>query len=414
MTPGFDAELYLRLAGERELLDPARTGWRGPWNSPLAERAAALVAVGAIPLERARSVVEEYLAASTLRQHQQNSVPLGMLGRIAQRTPTRRQLTPPRVVPVETVVPCPPWGEVTVHYVALAEDATSVSITGPDVTMAAQGGQPPAVALSDDTGLTASGEFSGSFDIDGIRGEWTTRTPLSRSTRWIGVGSDRIELCDDVDAPEVAVEPLAETSVAERHLWSQLTSGRHGPHGAGGEPQIDAAVDALVAAGAIDADDPVIAQVAMVLEAFSGGQSPAILPEPWRSLVAGAGRQATRSLTVPVGTLVELSDVTIVIVAVSVLHGDATLTVETSPDVNVRPMVTAASTPPLSWWAEDNLGNAYLGATSNWSGSIDTGSGTVALWPALDDRASLLRLMPTGSHDRAVFAIPIPAASDVA
>jgi hypothetical protein len=54
---GFDAKRYLRMLGEKELADHAP---HSPWAGPVDHAAAALVAVGAIDVDDARSVLGEY------------------------------------------------------------------------------------------------------------------------------------------------------------------------------------------------------------------------------------------------------------------------------------------------------------------------------------------------------------------
>ena len=61
---GFDAELYLRLFGERMLLSEESSR---PFDSPMVERARALVAVGAIDVDIAQKVVDDYARAAQLR-----------------------------------------------------------------------------------------------------------------------------------------------------------------------------------------------------------------------------------------------------------------------------------------------------------------------------------------------------------
>jgi hypothetical protein len=61
----FDAELYLRLAGERMLVTRGDSGHR--WESPIAGAARALVAIGALGADEARSVVDDYDLAMSLR-----------------------------------------------------------------------------------------------------------------------------------------------------------------------------------------------------------------------------------------------------------------------------------------------------------------------------------------------------------
>ena len=61
-----DAELYLRLLGERMLLEP-RDHRRGPWDSEIVEAARALTAVGVIDAEPAQAIVDDYGLAIALR-----------------------------------------------------------------------------------------------------------------------------------------------------------------------------------------------------------------------------------------------------------------------------------------------------------------------------------------------------------
>jgi hypothetical protein len=62
----FDAELYLRLAGERALLDGADPDG-GVAGSPLLEAARALVAVGSVETGVAQDIVDDYGMAAALR-----------------------------------------------------------------------------------------------------------------------------------------------------------------------------------------------------------------------------------------------------------------------------------------------------------------------------------------------------------
>jgi hypothetical protein len=62
----------------------------------------------------------------------------------------------------------------------------------------------------------------------------------------------------------------------------------------------------------------------------------------------------------------------------------------------------------IEWWAEDDLENSYLGAIGKWGGGADIAEGTVIYWPALDPQATRLRIMPTGSHERAVITVDLP------
>ena len=95
-----DAELYLRLAGERVLLGPGPEGGAPP-ESRLSTAAHALVAVGAIPAGTAQAIVDDYYLALSYRagehHHQRRS-----------RRPAAATLGPLRAVPCQRVIE-QPW-----------------------------------------------------------------------------------------------------------------------------------------------------------------------------------------------------------------------------------------------------------------------------------------------------------------
>ena len=67
----FDAELHLRLAGERMLI--ARRGEdMGAWESPLEAAAHALVAVAALPAATAQAIVDDYYLALSCRSGEEH------------------------------------------------------------------------------------------------------------------------------------------------------------------------------------------------------------------------------------------------------------------------------------------------------------------------------------------------------
>ncbi len=408
----FDPELHLRLMGEQALLAPRQTEGGDPRNNPLVEIAAALVAVGALDEQRAQCIIDDYGLAFGLRGRGQvfGFRPPGLASR-----GSRQPLKAPRVVVCEQSFD-QPWGKLQVHYAALGDRATTLCITvqtpGGLPTLLRPGG-PALPSLSDDRGHSEVAHVSGGSGTDGeFRGRLSTMHPLAQDTKWLDVGSDRVDLVGDSKPPRVEIETLPERSPAERFLWGRLSAGRHGPHRFGGRPvAIDATIETLVAAGAIAPDSDVIYEVRDVLAAFSGQQPQGVIPEPWASLLAGIARQGQHSGIVGLGAVTPPFDDTVVSVeALTLANGSFELHLAISPDSAARmePMSSPIRGTGIEWWAEDDQGNSYLGAIGSWGGGGDIGEGTITYWPALDPRASLLRIMPTGSKERAVITVELP------
>ncbi len=122
---GFDAELYLRLTGERFLLGPGTDDGR-PWNSVMHSAAHALVAVGAITAETAQAVVNDYRQAWSYRSragrhHHQ------VLG-TARPLTSRPTLGPVRAVPCGRLIERP-WGQLFLGYIALTDEVTTLHVS---------------------------------------------------------------------------------------------------------------------------------------------------------------------------------------------------------------------------------------------------------------------------------------------
>jgi hypothetical protein len=165
----------------------------------------------------------------------------------------------------------------------------------------------------------------------------------------------------------------------------------------------------LVAAGALAGDDPVIGEVRAVMGALTGQPSPN-LPQPWASLVSGRSRQGGPSGIVALGAVTPPVDDTNICVEALSSSGDSfEVQVTVSPDNHARgPFRASITTPRITWWAEDDRRNSYLGSIGNWAGGGDVGQGSVVYWPALDPKSKELRIMPTGSTHRAVITVPLP------
>jgi hypothetical protein len=409
----FDPELHLRLMGEQALLSPRQTQGGDPRNNPLVEIAAALVAIGALNQERAQCIIDDYGLAFGLRgRGQMFGFRLPGHGSRGSRQP----LKAPRVVVCEMSFD-QPWGKLQVHYAALGDRATTLCITafspGGLKKLMHQRGSSQLPSLTDDRGQTEVAHISGGGGTDGeFRGRLSTMHPLAQDTKWLDVGSDRVDLVGESKPPRVEIETIPDRRPAERFLWGRLSAGRHGPHHLGSRPvAIDATIETLVAAGAIAPDSDVIYEVRDVLAAFSGQQPQGVIPEPWASLLAGIARQGEHSGILGLGVVTPPFDDTIVsLEALTIKNGNFEVHLAISPDsaAQMEPMSSPVRGTGIEWWAEDDLGNSYLGAIGNWGGGGDIGEGTITYWPALDPQARVLRIMPTGSKDRAVVSVELP------
>ena len=270
----------------------------------------------------------------------------------------------------------------------------------------------PAALLTDDRGNSEVAHVSGGSGAeDGFRGRLTTMQPLARDTKWLDVGSSRVDLVGESKPPRVEIETMPDRNPAERYLWGRLSAGRHGPHLGNRLVAIDVTIETLISAGAIAPDNHVIDEVRDVFAAFTGRQPQGVIPKPWASLLAGVARQGGPSGIIGLGAVTPPFDDTVVsLEALTMTDGNFELHLAVSPNSagSMGPMSSSVIGPGVEWWAEDDLENSYLGAIGNWGGGADVAEGTISYWPALDPRATRLRIMPTGFHERAVITVDLP------
>ena len=415
MSEDVDGELYLRLFLERALLEPGQFRGRPPWDQPGSDVAATLVAVEALDADRAQQIVDDYAVAQGVRG---NGRPMHRMGAFRHPPGKRLALTAPRVDATGWVL-TPDWGTVEIHYVALGDRNASLAVTvlesAPGALAQAQGlqGMPMTQAtVTDDRGTTETAHFSGGGGSSGFNGVLVTQGPLSRSTRWIELGPERIELGDPRPAATAVVETLPPMAPAARHLWRRVGDFHHGRTRGPGAP-VETTIDTLVAVGELTREDPLVDEILEVAAALSGRpNAPATTHQPWASIMSGAfsgdgpeGAVAIGVVTDPVdGTVVSLdglvSTAGLFSVRVSVTPGE-----ELSP-FSLSVGVRGAS---LEWFAEDDLGNHYVGRVNQWGGSPDLSEGAIEFWPALRSEATSLRLTATASTERAVITVPLPA-----
>jgi hypothetical protein len=143
----------------------------------------------------------------------------------------------------------------------------------------------------------------------------------------------------------------------------------HDPHLA-----LDATIAALVAAGALPADAPVINDARAVLAVLRpDGTDPVAPPErlaePWRSLLARWGQTGGPACTIAVGAITPSFDgVTAAVIALESDDEHFGITVELVPGVRTGlPYADLPDQQHLTWWAADDLGNYYLGEQGIWN-----------------------------------------------
>jgi hypothetical protein len=407
----FDPELYLRLYAEQAILERSPHE-RSSWESPLDEAADALSAIGALDDETLDAIVDDYQLALSLRGRE-SGPPRASRRRSSGpgATVVTTPLIPDRIVTCDQELE-QSWGRLHLHYVALGEQSTSLAITAKPMTDSSLGrhGLPVAlqqVALTDDRGTTTSAHFSGGGGSGGWRGHLTTNPPLSRTTRWITLGSTRIELCEqeDREPPPVSIESVP-GRLAERYLSLRLATAGHLPMIMAPDG-VEVSIQTLIAAGALDDHDPIISVAKAVAHSspVHGLSAQSTLPEPWASLTGGLRSGGGPKGVIPIGVVTPPIDgVTIRFdVLVSTDH-DFSVQAATSPRPNSG-FMGSGNEARIAWWAEDDQGNHYLGGIGSWSGGLDFGQGMIAFGVPLDPTAGELRLTPTGLSERAVVSL---------
>ena len=411
---GFDAEGYLRLAGEQWIREGGGTD-RWPRNPVLAAAASALVAVDAMTFADAQAVIADYDPAPTRAGDHRDPVS-GETG----QPPARPDLGQLRVVPCGRVIDRP-GGRLTLHYVAFACHATILQVA---LQLDEPAGCRPSrrlfpawaqrLSVADSRGTTAAAEFSGGARIGdpNWQGQYEVRPRLAAETAWIELLGERLELTAQPAAVQTWVEPLPAQDPAVRHLWERVATLNdfHDPHRA-----LDATIGALVAAGALEADAPVIDEARAVLAVLRPGRAdpaarPPGLAEPWRSLLARWRQAGGPVFTIAVGAVPAPFDgVTAAVIALESRAEHFSITVELVPDVRTGlPYRDLPDQPHLTWWAVDDLGNYYLGEQGSWNPGGNPSWGAIGFWPALDERAASIDLMPTATTARAVIRLPLP------
>ena len=412
------------------MLVGAREPQHGPWGTPLVEPARALVAVGALSAAKAETAIDDYAFAEAMRtehalEHRRSFSP-------SSRRPRRREvkpLEPRRVVPCDDVIETA-QGTLHVLHVALTQHSTTIAVTwrpnstgrrsrrlGPPVVFGTGARGPLQPTVVNDRGTRAGTGFSGGGSDQEWKGHLTTSQPLARDTAWIELDGTRVELTAEPADWEVSIETLPEQPPARGYLLRRVAIRDHFH-----EPEsLDPAIDALVAAGALEADDPVIDEARALLGAMPhhpgmpSGRGPGKqIPQPWRSMLTRQGRHDGPDGRVALAAVTPPFEGWSVAVS-SIESGPESFSIE----VNVAPGIEGRgpydwSVQPrhLAWWAVDDRGNHYLGQIQGWGGDDERSSGEIGFWPALHPKATTLRIMPTAESHRAVITVPLPWAEE--
>ena len=386
---------------------------------------AALVAVGAVTADRAGVIVDAYSRTLRRRGPGQSPVPGRTLPGGARAGVAAAKLGRRRLVPSGQVI-VRSWGQLVISYVLLTEEATVLRVAvhlaspGASCLPAAPGGSglTRRLEISDDRGTTSTAHFEGSRrrGEEACHGIFRARPPLAPGTAWISVLGERVDLTGEPPAIRSWAEQLDAGDPVRHHLWERVATRNdfHDPRAA-----LEAAIEALVAAGALQADDPVTGDTRLAAALMYPGPAPEnvlaatatpSMPAPWRSLVTRWGRADGPAGTVLVGKVSAPFDgVTVAVTAIDSRPEFFSAGVEVAPGLRTGlPYAALDDLRHITWWAVADQANYSLAEQGSWSPGASRAQGSLGFWPGLDPRAAWIDLMPTTTSARAVIRVPLP------
>jgi hypothetical protein len=294
----FDPELYLRRKAEEFLSDPARDRQSDALSS--ASAASALIAVGVLSARRAEPVLDEFDLAWDVEfagcrpGWSPASQRVGYI--------SLERLAVARVVALGDELTLSA-GTLRVRYAVLERDHAALiadfhvreTPTGLSDWIRVPSGMPSGLTrpeLTDESGTARTLEFNGHGNDDRWSGQFSTNIAIPSDASWIELYGARIELNRSPVPASVTIEPVRCQNPSQMHLLRVLASAdpfhSQGP---------GAASDALLAAGAIAADDPVLVQInatgtnePLRRHALAYPKNLIGLPEPWPALRANEKR----------------------------------------------------------------------------------------------------------------------------
>jgi hypothetical protein len=405
----FDPEHYLRRKAEEFLADPARD--RQADSSSLASAASALIAVGALSARRAEPVLDEFDLAWDVEfawcrpgwSPASQRVGYISLDRLADA----------RVVALGDELTLSA-GTLRLRYAVLERDHTALiadfhvvdTPTGLSDWIRVPSGMPSGLTrpeLTDESGTVRTLEFNGHGNDDRWSGQFSTDIAIPRDASWVELYGVRIELSRSPVPASVAIEPVQSENPAQMHLLRVLASAD--PFRAQ-DPR--AASDALLAAGAIASDDPVLVQIKAAGTNEAAGRRALMyprnlvgLPDPWPALRAneidGPDQMFVTGITTD-----EFDGHRLAVLAIRPNSGGFVVEAEVTHADSGRSILEDQE---LIWWARDDRGQRYLGT---WSGSgRQSMSGNLKFLPTLDPEATRIDLMPSAPTIRAVITVAL-------
>lgn len=432
MAP-FDAELYLRLLGERQLAVLLGDGGQHRGDpDDLPDAASALTAVGLIEAELARRIVVNYAMAMGRVRASSHPGAHRIIGESDVAPDAEPVPLAPRTMFLLGVTVALPGAELSVRALTLSRESARIEgylLSDPDSP--SQGAAVPRLGLrGSGAGPTVDAVFSKAAGrrIRGVAdGVWETAGPLGAGPLgadlgWIEICGQRVELFDPVRAPTVEIESCATERVAVRYLWQLLALVHHHRH----PGRVPAAADALIAAGLFREEDPELEAVLWANDANAGrasmrsgtvpghgpphGGVPAAVPTRWRSLLGRPGLFKGVNGTLAVGAVTPLfGGASIAVNTLSAGPDHYRISVDTAEAMaEPTPMVPGTMARAITWWASDDRGNHYLGMFDSKSTDDARGRGAAEIhFDALDPRASELTLTVTTLSARAQIPIPL-------
>jgi hypothetical protein len=390
---GFDAEAYLRAVGDdQQAVD-------GPLDETFAGgvdyAAAALVAVGAIAVDRAVAVLAGFgwkARVPVARECPDRCRVVGLNAEVRIQSGMLR-LSHARLNEAGTAI--------VASYIIDHEEAR-IHHDWIRVPSGWPSGLQP-LSVIDDTGTQVSLSFDGWGNDDRWQATLRTTSPVSPATAWLELAGTRVACIDDRPNVQIALEAPAETDAAHAHLWRYLS--RCDP--VFDSFALDATARVLLASGHLKADDPVLKQFNAVRNELPNRNSPHTaprgfrnLPEPWRTVIARRGTaDGPTGLVLVAAELVELGGHRVAVDVLESFPDCFTLKTRQSPapQQSVR-FRGAVEDNELVWWARDDRGNHYL---ADWESSL------LRFSTSLDPLARELTLMPTTPTSRAIISFPL-------
>lgn len=389
----FDAELYVRTRAEDALLSPHDDGFE-----QLLFRARALVAAGLLEPDVGEAIIRLYGRAAHLRGRHVH----GFFHHDEDDDGPVQPFPPRRVVRCDATVNLRK-GTLTVHTVTLAPDRLRLAVTLTFPHGLGFGRGAPDLKVSDEFGTVVEPDFSGGGGDHEWSGDYTACPGLDVNTRTLKIAGTQIQLQDDAVPAAVRIEPLAERDPAAWHLRQAALNATTGDDGA-----FEAIVDALVAAGALGADDPVIAEARDCVG--SGRHAPF-----GRRHYAGRSRERrdpARARLAVCSAVTPLFDGLAAAVSTATTDdGEFALDVELAGAA--MPMTHSADLrrSEVTISATDDRGGSYRGFWRNYGGGGRSVEGRIQLQPALDPRATTLDVRLAARTECAIISMPIGATS---